>query len=617
MAKVIIRDIAARVNVSQAAVSLALRGRPGISEQTRVEILRTARELGYTLPKRTPRVQRGPLAVLLVSSEDGPLQPLVLGAMASYVSEQNGQLRIHTSAQVLENPALLSGCRLLISFDTLDRAQLEQLRKLVPQILILDGDYPRKPFWNIRIDYAGAAYSMTEYLASLGHRSFLYINEHLPMAKNLLCFSGFQKLVLELRLPLDSAQIVMDMAGSPNILKHFPDIIRNNNISAIVCTSLQCASQLIRQLGIMGYRVPQDISVAAIAPDVQGAAPEFELTYIDLSCRQLAEHAAQLASAPPEESHGDDIVPFSRVLGGTSVAAPKYNPANKKLAIALHLKDHPTMRVARAGFLNMAQQMGYQAEVAAIPDENEDSFFSICRALAEEDVSGIVVWRNNPQVFRYLRDAGIPAVSLHSMTKQMPSSGWQAVIAADPVKIAASVADFFISKIGTKRGRISISEASHNILEDTIAQELARQLRTRCPQLTVTQDLLFAYHTEDTFRDVRTFMEGVPNLLGAFSTAGLAAITWAHARKDLGRSDMVIVGTDYDEDSIELLKSGELDALVAQPIYEEAQAGVIALDAILRGNGYPMYTALDAPLVTAQNVEKYERLLQFVKNWYV
>ena len=617
MAKVTIRDIAERVHVSQAAVSLALRGKPGISEQTRTQILQSAQELGYRLPKRTQHSRRGELVVLLVSAEDGPLQPGVLQALASYVISRNGQLRIHTLAQITEIPQLLSGCRLLVTFDTLERKVLDQIAGDVAQILVLDGDYPRRPFWNLRIDYAGAAYSLTEYLSALGHRSFLYINEDLPLQKNLLCFNGFQKRVLELRLPLDSSQIVMDMAGSPNILKHFPDIIRDNNISAIVCTSAACAHQLIRQLGIMGFRVPQDISVAAIVASEHAATAEYGLTYVDLGFSRLAQMTAQLAAAPSDAQHGDDIVPFSPVISGGSVAAPKYNPANKKLAIALYLKDHPTLRVARAGFLNMAQQMGYQAEVAAISDDSEEAYSTICKALAQQGVAGAVIWLNVPAVFRSFRDAGIPAICVHSATRQMPSSGWQACIAADPVKIAETVADFFISKLGTKRGRISVSQSSHNLLEDTIVKELMRQIRTRCPQITVTQDLIFAYHTDESFQAVRRFMEGVPNLIGAFSTSGLAAITWTHAKQALGRDEMVIVGTDYDEDSIELVKRGELDAFVAQPVYEEAQTGVVALDALLRGNSFPSYTALDAPLVTAQNVDKYDRLLQYVKNWYV
>ena len=48
------KDVAQRLGVSPAAVSLALRGRPGVSEGTRERILETARQMGYPMEGRTP-----------------------------------------------------------------------------------------------------------------------------------------------------------------------------------------------------------------------------------------------------------------------------------------------------------------------------------------------------------------------------------------------------------------------------------------------------------------------------------------------------------------------------------------------------------------------------------
>ena len=64
------------------------------------------------------------------------------------------------------------------------------------------------------------------------------------------------------------------------------------------------------------------------------------------------------------------------------------------------------------------------------------------------------------------------------------------------------------------------------------------------------------------------------------------------------------------------IESGEVQAFVAQPLYEEAQTSVIALDTLLRGNSYPFFTSLDAPLVTRANMDRYRKLLQDVNNWY-
>ena len=47
MATVTIKDIAEQLGVSPATVSLALNGRPGVNEETRLAVLNLANRLGY------------------------------------------------------------------------------------------------------------------------------------------------------------------------------------------------------------------------------------------------------------------------------------------------------------------------------------------------------------------------------------------------------------------------------------------------------------------------------------------------------------------------------------------------------------------------------------------
>ena len=614
MAKPTIRDIAEKLKISQAAVSLALRGREGVSEATRERVIETARSMRYDLPVRAKRSVPHRNIALLTDGGDGPLRAYVLKSLSDVCAEDGGVLRVFSYSQWKNEPRLLAGCETLLLFDTLPREDLEVLSSAVPHLLLLDGDYPRAPFSNLRVGYSDAAYAMTKYLSELGHRSILYVNADLPMSKNLLFFNGFQQLVLELRLPLDSSQIVMDLDGSPNVFKHFPDIIRRRNISAVICTSASCAYRMASQLSIMGFRVPEDISVAAVTGDEPADIPGHALTRISMGFREFGRKAAEIAVSG--DAGQDLVIPCSPVIGGSSVAAPKYNPASKKLAFVLYRKDHPTLLVARAGFLNMAQQMGYQAEIAGITDDDEEAFCRVCRELAQQRIDGVALWLSPPDAIKSFREANIPIVCLHGVTKDMPPGGWQASIAGDPQEIAQSVSSYFAAHLPKKGGRVSVSQSSHNPLEDSITRALIGCMREKCPRVTVTQDLLFADHSEESVRAVTEFMRNTPDLLGVFSTAGFAAITWSHVRRLLGR-DITIIGTDYDEESIELLKQGELDAFVAQPIYEESQESVTALDTILRGNVFPAVTTLEAPLVTAQNVEKYDLLVQYVRNFYV
>lgn len=615
MSKTTIRDIAEKAGVSLSAVSIAMNGKKGISEKTRARVLRTAQELGYH-PPRHEAAEAG-CVILLVQTPRCPQVRFVLAALAELSAEKQTEVRILTYAQVQKNPLLLSGCRLLITCDDRSAQELSELAAQVRQILILDPDYARKPFLNVRIDYAGAAYSLTKHLSGLGHRSFIYLNDSLGVSKNLQCFNGFQRLILETHMPLNPDQVFMNQPLTPGVWNALPDLIRRNNVSAIICTSGETAVQTVSQLENMGVHVPEDVSVAAVVEQSASGQTLPQLTSCSLDFPGFAQAVRTIAAAEqPDAQSRELLVPFAPVVSGKTTASPKFNPAKKKLAIVLYLKNHPTQRLVRAGFLNMIQQLGYQAEVVGIDGDSEEDYIRVCRELAMDEIAGVVLWLNIPKAVKYFNEANIPVVCLHGITKQTPSCGWEAGIAADPTKIADSVSSYFAAKLRGKKGFLSISQSGDNLIENSITEELIRLMERKCPEIQVAQDLMFAYHTEENLRLVSDYIEKTPDILGAYSTAGYAVMTWTKAAQLLGKKNMIIIGTDYSDETVQLLEAGEINAFVAQPVYEEAQRGVAALDAILRGHAFPYFSTLEAPLVTRQTVEKYKRLLQEVKNWY-
>ena len=575
MGKVTNKDIAERAGVSAAAVSLAIHGRKGISEATRANILRIVQEMNYAPPSRSCTDSR---AVVLIPGAGLRMPPpALLQGIADLAAQQRAQLHILTLQQLMEDfPAKLTGCMLLVTFDELDRSKLDLIASASPDILVLDGNFSRKPFFNVRWDYAAAAYRLVCWLTQLGHRNFVYINEDFSPDKNLIVFSGFQRQILQMHLPLNPVQIVMDAGSDPHVWSHLPEIVRKNNISAIFCTSDRTAVQ---------------------------AADDM-----------LAGSLPALMSAPVDRR--ELLVPITDVIPGNTTAAPKYDPSVKRLALALILKDHPTYRVVRAGFLNAVQHLGYQAEVVGISDTDEAAFRSVCLSLLDQNVDGVVMWLPQPDIIRKLSAAGIQVVCPHSLCADGEAYGLRANIAAAPEQIARDVVAFLAEKLAGRHGVIAVSQSSDNAQENAVTRELIRLARSSLPHVVINADLRFTEHMEKNKQLVMDYMKKTPDLLGAYTTAGAACACWAAAKRALGRDDMIIVGTDYTDETLDLVESGEVQAFVAQPLYEEAQTSVIALDALLRGNSYPFFTSLDAPLVTRANMDRYRKLLQDVNNWY-
>ncbi|MCI8526725.1 MAG: substrate-binding domain-containing protein [Oscillospiraceae bacterium] len=616
MGKVTNKDIALRAGVSQAAVSIAIHGKKGISDATRAHILNIVRELNYKPPTRLRAGSAAAVAVAL-----GPEGERLLPALLSRLLEEGCGVQIWTLPQLLQDPeGRLSGCELLAVLGEAERTVLDQLAQTVPQLLVLDRDHCRKPFLNIRLDYAGAAYLLTRHIARLGHRNFLYLNEELPASKSLICFNGFQRLLLERKLIIHPDQIILDVRTDPNVWSHFPDILKQHNVSAILCTSDLAAVHAVDHLRAAGLCVPEDVSVAALVEGETSAHPGFSFTHLSLNRGQLAAEAAAVACQRQPYRAADLLIPPGSVTDGASAGAPRFDPSKKKLAIALYLKDHPIMRVARAGFLNSVQQMGYQAEVVGTAGDDNASFTESVRPLLDMDVDGVAVWLMVPEAIRLLQDAGIPVVGLHGLPPVPERSGFQCSITEDPISVGRDVAAFFAQSLQDRAGSVVLSQSGDNPLESGITQEITRQLARLCPRLRVfndLRDLQIAHYTAANVQLAAELMEAHPDLVGVFTTAGGACANWAAAKRRLGRDDLLIIGTDYTEETLDLLDAGEIQAFVAQPIYEETQNSVMALDAILRGNPFPAQVRLEAPLITRESAGRYRRLLQEIMNWYV
>ena len=112
-----ISDVAARAGVSKAAVSFALNGRPGVSQDTRDRILRVAEDLGFT-PNSTARAlsfrRSGNLGLVMARSHD------TLGSDPFFPAFIAG----------VESAVAASGIFLLVRLVTDERAESEAYREL-------------------------------------------------------------------------------------------------------------------------------------------------------------------------------------------------------------------------------------------------------------------------------------------------------------------------------------------------------------------------------------------------------------------------------------------------------------------------------------------------------
>jgi ribose transport system substrate-binding protein len=107
-------------------------------------------------------------------------------------------------------------------------------------------------------------------------------------------------------------------------------------------------------------------------------------------------------------------------------------------------------------------------------------------------------------------------------------------------------------------------------------------------------------------------LQAHPEVTAALSTTGGGPTTWAGAQKDAGRR-VVAVGMDYTRVNLDLVKSGQVRAVIGQPLWDESIGAAGLLDKAAKKQTIPWWTVLKAPVITKADLDPYYRILDRVE----
>lgn len=179
-----ISDIAARAGVSKGAVSFALNGRPGVSEQTRARILQVAEELNWR-PHSAARALSGSRAnvvglVLARPARTLGLEPFfsqLISGLHAELSAQGITLQTRIVEDIVAEMEVYKqwwnehrmDAVILVDLQE-DDPRIAELEKLGIPALVIGGPLPECTLSSVWADDAAAMTNIVDYLAALGHR---------------------------------------------------------------------------------------------------------------------------------------------------------------------------------------------------------------------------------------------------------------------------------------------------------------------------------------------------------------------------------------------------------------------------------------------------------------
>ncbi|MEK8128321.1 LacI family DNA-binding transcriptional regulator [Paenibacillus filicis] len=291
--KVTLQHIADQLGLTIQTVSKALKGKSGMSEETRSEIVKTAQQLGYLThdQQRTlvyDRIAAYPLVkrrfVLLQNEQSLNFNRLLLAGLHDRFSEFGhwvepmlipSNLTPQSYPQWLENSGILFAEGVFLA-PRLSHDGIEELLLQVPvPRILLNFPPPESRVDSVIWDVYEAVYQSVRYFKRMGHSRIMYVGDTVTQRGFRLRWQAFQEAMLEVNDQVDPSQHVLNPyeVNRSSWVQHFIAKYTIWKPTAILCSIDEQVAPVYYALQEAGVRVPQDCSLIGILNEQSDQLP--------------------------------------------------------------------------------------------------------------------------------------------------------------------------------------------------------------------------------------------------------------------------------------------------------------------------------------------------------
>lgn len=312
MGKLKNKDIASALNLSTAAVSMALNNKPGVSKETRQKVIAYYMEHSESSPLMDANAISKTL-IFDIYKNSGDIiidKPFFTEIMASIeaTAKEHGYLLMVShydpdtdlDEHIADLNAQGASGLLLLATEMTDTALLHYKKLSIPYVL-LDGFIDSIPCDAVTLDNSGAIFRAYEYAFRMGHRNIGYLKCSTEIPNFIHRFDGFLKARHTFEPELICQEpIVFSLpanlkASNLNMKKILSDLPESSALPSCFISDLDfIAIGAMMAFRENGYAVPDDISVIGY-DDIEFSTISFPtLTTIHLHQRTLARTAIDL-----------------------------------------------------------------------------------------------------------------------------------------------------------------------------------------------------------------------------------------------------------------------------------------------------------------------------------
>ena len=320
-------QLAARLNVSPASVSIVRQGRPGVSDATRRRIQSALKANGYSYLPYTPeqsaptgkpdgspqyiRLLKYYRSALLTDKNEGFVDAII-DAIDAVARTRNYTLVFSSLSsdefdQRLPELAADSCIGLLVIATEMECAEIEKLRILRVPIVVLDCDHPALPFSSVTMNNRDLAYAAVAQLRTLGEVGYLCSSIRTGNFK--ARGHGYREALHDFGLP-EREELCFSVTPGLNAAcedmnrlldagrKLPPALFADNDVIAIGA---------MRAMQAHGYQLPQDVNIIGVDNTMLSQICIPALSSIQISCAALGEQAIQLLLDQIADPSGEQL----------------------------------------------------------------------------------------------------------------------------------------------------------------------------------------------------------------------------------------------------------------------------------------------------------------------
>ena len=301
---VTIYDIAAKLKISSATVSRALKDDPVVNKKTKKRIFDAANEMGYRTNQfaRNLRNQKTYIIGVIVPRLNSYFMSSVISGIEHVANGEGYNIVISQSAEQAEKEIAnaktmfnnrVDGLLVSLAYDTKNLEHFEPFFKKNVPVIFFDRVEDHKNSTSILIDNRRAAYNVTKHLIEEGCKRIVHITA-IPK-RNVYTdrLAGYKQALADHDLKFKDEYLVIGNLSQEAGVEAAEKILRMKPLpDGVFVANDNCAVGCMLALKKAGMNIPRDIAFAGFNNDPVCTVIEPNLTSVNYSGYQVGEVAA-------------------------------------------------------------------------------------------------------------------------------------------------------------------------------------------------------------------------------------------------------------------------------------------------------------------------------------